>query len=344
MDIDVKDFTWPRYLDKTTILYGETGTGKSFIITDILYKLKNYVDQIIVVSPTDRQNHTYDKGLVPLPCIHYQLTESLLDEIWNRQTALGQVYAQVNKEGVIKSLFDIVAEQKEIDIIKISKNKLAQAKKEILDNSNNDPTSLANIKDMEKMHSHFIDIVMKRSIIKNRHILDSKNLSEDQKYTLKYLELNPRLVWIFDDCSAVLKKFKTHKVIQELFYQGRWAYITAIIACHTDKALDPELKKNAFNSVFTESSCAYGYYNRKSNDIDPEAKKRAIIACKNTFSPTNPFQKLIWSREDKKFYKSTAAMHDNFTFGNRHLWEYCNRIQVDNSTSNISNKYMDYFV
>ena len=106
MSLPELELNYTHFLDRSTLLYGESGTGKSFIMVDILYQLKPYVDQIIVISPTDRQNHTYDKGIVPLPCIHYTISPTLLTDIWERQSALAAVYTKANNPEVLRALFD----------------------------------------------------------------------------------------------------------------------------------------------------------------------------------------------------------------------------------------------
>jgi RecA/RadA recombinase len=240
-------------LDRTTVLYGETGSGKSTVIVDILYLLQSYVEQVIVISPTDRQNHTYDSGLVPTPCIHYTITSQLLDDIWARQNALVSVYSRANNSSTLQSLFNrIVDNRVSRAIISDINRKLEDGRKEINAAESNTKTASSKIKDMEREYGKFTNLIYKQSINENRGYLQKLNLSKDEAFSLVYLNLNPRLVLIFDDCTEQLRRFKTHPVIQMLFYQGRWSYITAIIACHTDKALDPELKKNAYINIFTE--------------------------------------------------------------------------------------------
>lgn len=339
------DFCYDKFLDRSAILYGETGTGKSFIIVDILYQLKPYADQIIVISPTDRSNHTYDKGLVPLPCIHYTITAKLLDDIWERQNAFATVYTKANKPEIIKKLFDrIQGNYIERKAIEEAYRRMKTYEHEIRAEEADENIIKSKIADMERDCKKFILLIYKHSINANRDKLLKLQLSSDERFSLKYLNFNPRLVLIFDDCTDLLKKFKAHPVIQKIFYQGRWAYVTAIFAAHTDKALDPELKKNAFISIFTEESCAHAYFERKSNDLDRDAKSRATAACKAAFVPTAKHQKLAWVRDEKKFYKFTATPHENFKFGSPIIWEYCKQIQAEAGAINTDNRFIQDFI
>lgn len=335
------DFNYKLFIDKTTILYGETKTGKSFIIVDILHYLKPHVEQIIVISPTDRQNNTYSKGIVPTPCIHYTMTGKLLDDIWERQNALSAVYKKASNPKVLKMLFDRVHNTDAKNAIERIKQQRKIHEDEI---HADDAAAKSKIADMENECNELVLLIYKHYINENRDRLSKLSLSADEAFTLKYLNLNPRMVLIFDDCTDLLKKFKSHPVMQKLFYQGRWAFITAMIACHTDKALDAELKKNAYVNIYTEDSCAHAYFVRPSSDLDRDAKTRAAAACKCTFSPILPHQKLAWIREEKKFYKLTASPRENFRFGSPVIWEYCKQIQADAGTISANNKFLQDFI
>ncbi len=336
------NFNYKYFLDRSTILYGESGTGKSFIITDILYQLQPHVDQVIVISPTDRQNHTYDKGIVPLPCIHYTVSAELLENIWERQQALTSVYTRANNQAVIKKLFNRVADSKTNGIINSIHRKLHEYKSE-LSAEIDEGAAAAKIADMEKECLRLITIIWRNTIHEKRDILRKMNLSNEEQYSLKYINLNPRMVLIFDDCTDLLVKFRKNGTLQKLFYQGRWNFISSILACHTDKAFDAELKKNAFMSIYTEDTCAHAYFTRKSNDLDKEAEHRALTASKSAFSPLAKHQKLAFVREEKKFYRFTSTPRTNFRFGCNYLWDYCNRIKADAGSVSTNNKFISDF-
>jgi hypothetical protein len=339
------DLNYDRFLDKTSILYGETGTGKSFVMVAILAELKPHVDQIIVISPTDRQNHTYDKGIVPLPCIHYTISAQLLDDIWDRQEALASVYTKANNPKVLCALFGrIKNSHKACSIISDINSKLRTYEKEVREVDYNELSIRGKIEDMEKECKRLIIHIYKHYINENRRYLEELELCADELYSLRFLNLNPRMVIIFDDCTDLLRKFKTHRVMQKIFYQGRWALITALIACHTDKALDPELKKNAAVSMFTGEAAANAYFERPSNDLDKAAKTAARAAVRTAFTPLATYQKLAWVRTEKKFYRFTAIKHEDFKFGSPILWEYCRQIEAAAGTVSSDNKFIDSFL
>ncbi len=334
------EFHYKTFLDRTSIFLGASGTGKSTVMVHTMHAIQDHIDQVIVISPTDRQNHTYDRGIVPLPCIHYTITEKLLDSIWERQEAMVSVMTQANNPAILQSVFDKIPSTDKYKIaVSEIKQTLNDYKAEMRRNGDN-----ANaVQDMEAECSKLITMMIKLSIEKNASALRQRTLTDQEKFTVKYATLNPRLLLIFDDCTDQLKRMKKHPVIQKIFYQGRWAYITCLIACHTDKALDPELKKNAFVTMFTDIPSANAYFSRGSNDLTRDDQRRAQAAVAAAFTPAERFQKLAWVREEGGFKKFVAARHDNFRFGSQHVWNYCDSIKAEPGTAAVNNRFTGSF-
>lgn len=335
------------FLDRATVLYGESGTGKSTFIIDILRELKPFADQIIVFCPTDRSHHTYSgktskDRIVPLPCIHYNITPQILENIWQRQQVLSNVYRRASDFKVLESLFRRVANDHSHVIQSIKKKcdeRLAEIEESIID-----PVTAGRKRDEIKFdRDRFIEIIYKHFINNNRRRLENMSLSKEEAYSLRFLNLNPRLVLIFDDCTELLDKLKNNMVIQKLSTQGRHEMITTLMITHTDKKIDSAFRKNVFVSIFTEDSCARAYINRASNDLDKKGKKIASDAVESTFVPSEPHQKLVWVREDRRWYRYTAKLHQNFTFGCPEVWSYCESVGADGDSIPSSNPFVEGF-
>lgn len=327
------------FLDRVSLYLGASGSGKSTVMSAVMYELRNYIDQIVCFSPTDRQNNNYSKGLVPLPCIHYQITEKILIDIWERQEVLCFAYAKVNDKTVLRSLFDKVPNNGAYkNTIESLSRKLKESCEEL--KRSNDATSGVKIQEMEASCGKLITMFIKRCIEENTKYLQGLNLSETERFAVRYISLNPRILIIFDDCTDQIKKLKSHPIIQKIFYQGRWNYITCLICAHTDKVFDPELKKNAFITIFTEPTSAAAYFTRGSNDLTKEERKRAENASKIAFANYGrDHQKLAWVREESVFKKFTAERHDSFQFGNQFIWKYCDKIKADPGKTVVNNKF-----
>ncbi len=335
--------SYERFIDKVTVLYGESGTGKSSIIVDILHSLKDHIEQIIVISPTDPQNGTYGKGLVPTPFIHYVINETLLADIWDRQEALVSIWAKANSPKIIMQLFN------RIPNIGHVKAALAEIMRKFTEyktsmQESDDPAHIVNHKialEEEKCHT-LLRAICKKAICVHSAKLLKLRLSEQEEFCLKYINLNPKLVLIFDDCTEQLKKFKANPTLQKIFYQGRHVQITCIIACHTDKALDPELKKNARVSIFTEPGSARAYFDRPSHNFDKSQKIMAHRLIGSTFTNVKPYQKIVWVRDERSLYSLTADKRPGFKFGSPIIREYAKKIEAGKKSS-LGNKFAGTF-
>lgn len=340
------EFTYEKFLDRSTILFGASGSGKSVIITDILYQLKPHIDQILVVSPMDKQNHMYD-SIVPMPLIHYTITEELLTNLWERQLALVSIYTRANNPETLRALFDRIPNNKPArSAIDAINQKFEEHKHEVEKSESNQAAAQSKIIKMEKDCQKLILMIFKDSIGRNRSYLSRLNISENEKMSLRYYDVNPRLCVVFDDCTDLLEKLKKNQILQKIFYQGRWNYMTIIIGAHSDLALPPALKKNAFITIFTEEKSANAYFERKTNDFTRKDKTEAMKACTTAFSimPEFKFQKLAWVRDENKFYRFTAQPRLKFRFGGSHIWEYAKKIQAKAGEINSDNKFLCEFI
>jgi DNA repair ATPase RecN len=181
MSLQELDFNYKLFFNKTTMVYGETGTGKSFVIADILYKLNDHIDQIIVISPTDRQNHTYDNGLVPVPFIHYNIDDQLLNNIWERQEALVTTYERVNNIDTLSGLFE------KIPNINNVKSQIAHMQEQLITCR----AELADCKDastkiteMDAEYKKLLLSVYKKYIHESASMLLTMDLTADELYAI----------------------------------------------------------------------------------------------------------------------------------------------------------------
>jgi hypothetical protein len=332
-----RSITYESFIDKTNIIFGESGTGKSTLIGDVVYQLKPQIEQVVVICPTDPMNKTYSGGMVPLPFIHYEISTQLLKTIWDRQEALVNVYNRANNAGVIDQLFARTRREYTaiIEDAQARKAKFAEEARRMA------PEKAAEeIKKLEEDYKTFAAKFKKYCI--GKHSGDFTELSDDEKFTLKYLTLNPRMLLIFDDCTDQIKKYCKDPTVQAIFYQGRWNMMTVIIAAHTDKALDNELKKNCYNTIYSDEGIARTVFQRDSTALDKQGKNEAMAAVRETFTADRPHQKLWWCRPERKYYKVTATPRTDIRFGSELVWKYCDLIRTERGV-NTGNKFMKCF-
>lgn len=307
-------------------LYGESETGKSFIIREMMSILQLTIPQIIVFSPTNNQNHTYDKqGEVPSVFIHSEVTTKVLEEMWARQEAMRDAYNKANEPAVIAKLARMTGDPGYIETAAKVSAERDRASKEmciVLDT--------------------LLHRVSKAVIAANSDMLKRANLTDVERYTVEYVAFNPRILLIFDDCTDQLAKDKSG-IMQKLFYQGRHNLITTIMACHTDTTFAPALKKQTFLAIFTGPEVASAYFDRQSTGLDKIGKAQAHSAKNAVFRPDLPYQKLVWDRPTKRYHKYTATLVTNIMFCSIEIREYAEKIKKPADEAMRNNAYAAKF-
>ena len=351
------------YIDKTIVIYGPSKTGKTVITKNIMKIVNPYIEQILVIAPSEPSNRSYE-GYVDPPFIHYKLYISdgnsnlskkdnwkerafmFLDSIWKRQEMMAAIYTRTNKLEVLESLFKHIVphikEEAQIVIDNI-KHKLIKAVDQIKKQYSNIGIRDVKVKDITTKFDDMLIQVYKKYIHIDYENIWQAELNEDERYSLQYLCFNPRLLLIFDDCAAQLKPFFSKEIFRKLFYQNRHSYITLIICCQDDTDLPANLRKNAFISFYTEPVVCLSNFERASNKYSKQAQLyvNEIIPC-----VFKGFRKLAYIREDDEnnfFYHITFDYPQIFKFGSSAMHELCKLIQNSGTTMDTSNEYYNYF-
>jgi hypothetical protein len=336
------EFDKKLFLDRSIILYGASDTGKSTVIVDILYHLRKDIDQIFVYSRNEESNSTYE-GIVPKAAIKHHFKAQDLEELWARQDALAFAYNKANHIEILESVFNKLEISGVSEIIHRAQQERSIAFRGVREQFAGNPqkTKEAEAK-LEKTYNEFFVALYKTHINRNRHRAKRADLNEDEMFAVKYMDFNPRLLLVIDDCGSDLAALKKHPLINDLFTMGRHKYITFLITIHDDKLLPSELRKNAFVSVFTTRQCATALFSRSSNHYDKALKIRAERACEAAFvegeGPAK-FQKLIYIRKGDMFFRFTAKTRGAFTFGSQAFQDYMRLIEADGLTIDKNNKY-----
>jgi ABC-type glutathione transport system ATPase component len=102
LQVDVKN-----YLDKTTLIFGGSGSGKTTMIEEIMYDARNHIPIYLVIAPIT-SSEPYKRKL-PHSCIKEDLTKKKIIQIWERQTKITEVYKVANDLNILAQLFDMCA-------------------------------------------------------------------------------------------------------------------------------------------------------------------------------------------------------------------------------------------
>lgn len=341
-------------MDKTIVIYGPSGTGKTIIIKNIMGILDGHIEQVFVVSPSEPSNCAYD-GFVKSPLIHYRMFIEdpenpkkddpkkgmlrFIDAIWKRQEMMSNIYKRANKMDTLMNLYMRLPTRVKKDAMKYI---------QLINSSRVSALDMVTSEDKKKeINSKFkkmLVMIYKKYIIQDYESLyKSKDLSDDEKYTLRYIVFNPRLLLIFDDCAAQLKAAFNTEQFRRLFYQNRHSSMTICLSCQDDTDLCANLRKNAFISFFTEPIVTVSNFTRGSNQFPNTVKQYINNVVKDLFQD---YRKLAYIREDatqQQFYYIKFSIPPTKLFGSQALHELCDEVKNDGNTMDTENPYFKVF-
>lgn len=332
--------SYKTFLHKTTILYGSSNSGKSVLIKHIMYLLKDKIPNIVVFNPTNKLNGAYNK-FVPYLCIHWDFKQETLKKIYDRQREAMEIYNMVSNMNNLHSIFNIIATDNE----RYMYNEITKVTDGILNSIEYDNLSIAKKKEktasIKKIQK---DNYMKlfNKTIKNKYTnvnLDNvSELSSEQKKIITFLDFNPNLLLIADDCASNVKDWGTSTEINELFFNGRHFYITTLIALQGEALVPPQIRENAFNSIFTTKKCAIAFFSRKTNNFDNKETRlnkqiADFIFQENEVTRSGEiipnYKKLVYSRDDSKHPLKyiIANEYEEFKFGSDYAYKLSEQIK-----------------
>jgi hypothetical protein len=320
---------------KNTMVYGATGTGKTTIIHDALHALKDKIPTIVIFSSTAKLNGAYD-GIAPGFLVHDIIDIKKLEDIIDTQEKKVKIYNNSKDLDRLHTLFTKVANSNDRMIDKQIKELSATAYADINMSQLPISTKKQERARLKNLVSDRLEQLYKKCIRKHRSLLLKMKINQDDKLVIKFLDMNPNLLIVFDDVTAdFTKSFQHEKVIEKIYTQGRWLMITTAVGIHDDTKIDTSVRKGVHNSIFTTPNCATSFFNNKANSFTREDKlkflERVNFIFNNQDNDMPKHTKLIYIRNpsdgsDDYVQSYLATEHDDFRFGATEYWEIDARI------------------
>lgn len=344
-------------LDRSTALYGPSGTGKSAMIKHIMHVLQGRVNQVIVVCPTAIANRSYE-GLIPPQCLFLRPylpdparpsrddgakgVARFMETIMRRQEAAMATWRNATRPAVVERLAARLPAPVRRKVA-AALERVGQRRDELLRRAGGRA---------EETRARSVELaqrIVARAVALHRDDLWKLRLSEEERHALVYSAANPRLLLVFDDCAADLKPLFSKDFFRRLLYQGRWLGLTVLFAFQDDTDIPANLRKNVFLSIFTEAVVARAFFERGANQFAPETRALAagqiVPAVFADGRPVN-IRKLAYLREDparRNFYHVTARIHPHERFGSSELWELADAVGGDEPNVDESNPFHAIF-
>jgi len=335
------------FLNRSIILYGASNSGKSTIIKDLLFNLKNYIPSACVICPTNKLNGSYN-GLIPKPLIHSEMSQALLDDILKRQHLNVKLFNLSNDINKLESLYSNMLYKEEDEFRKMN-TAFSLVEKKLLDNNNDSVSkSKQDLLRLREKHTENVINFYKRVIKKNCNFIDKINVGDNDKILMKNININPNFLIIIDDAAVTANVWCKYDSVKELFFNGRHHKVTFMIAFQDDKLLESGLRKNAFINIFTTEKVCNAFFNRNTNNFNKQEKDISTDAADSVFNSKKSdkeknYKKLIYIRESSEPYRYyIASLTPNFTFGSKQLQSFCGKVTKNESEFDV-NEFEDFF-
>lgn len=351
-------------VDRSIVIYGRSGSGKTVITKHLMKTLNGLIDQVLLVSPSEPTNRSYE-GFVDPPWIHYRLylpdpsnpkkddgmkgALRFLEQVWQRQDMMGAIYTRVNNIKTLSSLYahlpKAVRAEGSAHILKINEKRgrvIDRVRKQFAADPGRRDEKIKEVND--KFRKMLVLLYKKYITPSYGDLWGRPDLTEDERYSLRYLNFNPRILLIFDDCAADLKPFFNKEIFRKLFYRNRHAYITAIIVCQDDTDLPTNLRKNAFISFFTDPIVCSSNFSRPSNKFPKQTKDYVEDIVGSVFASDN--RKMAYIREDSRrqhFYHVSVPYPKPFRFGSPAIQELSDSVVSEGVTMDKENPFFERF-
>ena len=309
------------FLDRTTVIYGATASGKTFVIKDIVNGLKNHIEQGIVVCPTENQHGTYTGGSTPMfssALVHKDISGNLLGNIMVRQELMVAKYNKINNLANLSRVYSKYPSAKvdaAINELFSKMNQEVRAKKSTL---SDDAYFIYNEECVKKLDGI-------KSKLYGQHINKNKpkfsTADAEDALIVNNIMFNPRILIIMDDVTEIMKESRNNIEISKLVTTGRHFFITFIFSLHTHAVVSPHIRSNAHISIFTDKKVANGYVDGNKQHMGKEDKKlmenyifNVITGNDKDLPEEHRNRKLVFNALEGKYYAYRARILRPFQF------------------------------
>jgi hypothetical protein len=322
---------------------GTSGNGKTFLGKYLLKCVAGAHGMSLLYNPTFYDNHDYET-IFPDTCVQDDMSQVTLDtfrDLTQRQVEVVKIYDKVNS--LLKPLFKRVATDNELAIYR----KAVRAYERKLEKASSD-SEREQVRDIFNVS---ISKFYKSTIIQHLGEIRYNNLSEDEKYAIRYIALNPHSLFVFDDCytefARLLKESISKKEMDlpNFYFRGRHKKITVWLFVQGYR-LDPDVRKNAHMLIFTSKQVALGFYNLPENGGTLYERKRMEAIINYVFDEEksgNKYCKLMVDVINNKIYYILAEPVNKSDI---HLYSPSVRKYLDgikSQSTDVTTKYTSRF-
>jgi len=341
------EFAPYHYFNKSVMLQGPTGSGKSRATLYLCNMLKDIIDIPVVFCPTNNEHGDYDK-IIPDIMIRKHVTGDAITEIIQAQRDKREM---INHSKKLIKYWKMLPGHEEIDseyinekaVIdeRIAKNKASMTnsdfarekhEKYLLRYSRN--------KKSRKLINKYIKKLYKdHGLIYGTENAGS-NVAKELGIFHNYFRLTINMLLIIDDCSDQLENVAKESWVL-LMTKNRHFNITVIMGAHTLNDIKvPALRTQPFWTIFTTVGTAQYYLNNSTTGVkgiivpDPSSLAKAFNHDRDKETMT----RVVIERESSSIFKFVYPLNFTFRIGNEAIWKLNDKMIAKKESKPVSIK------
>jgi hypothetical protein len=330
------NFRKDTFFLKSTVMYGMSGTGKSFLLNEYLKSLRDEFYFMLCFSETAEVDKMFPMNkYTPFPCIYKGLDVEKLQmiiETAEKRMSIYRMCREIDRlDEAAMILFKIFEKsvsmterwKKLMKAVKRCKRKIEGAE---------DRCVVVSIED-EIVGLYRILMNEGRMFIKTNNI-DISSYPNEYIICITQVKLNPYVLIVFNDLGDEISSLnkKDRGVLESFFNKGRHMGITIIILLQNPQQISKVARQSVNNHIFTTTDVFYQYIDCISGGSALKKKAAdAVEAIINTDEKKQPkdrqYFKILMSGGDIQFVKGDK-MGEQFPVGKKRFRKVMEYVEI----------------
>lgn len=297
---DLPEIDGGMFLCKSTVVYGNTGTGKSTLMIDIMYKLRGQIKVAMVFNKNDGINGTFS-SVLPSCLVHKEFNANTLASFYESCKNYANLYNDMSAN--IDRLTDKYLPGEAQDRL----NRDLERIERLRDEHSDDERAVS-----DERVLYYKEIVKQKFLHKYG---ENMRGTEDHRF-IRYMNKMgfgpPYSMIVIDDFSEKLDEINKLEIFNVLLTECRHCYVTFIMCAHNIQYVDKKRRSMFGNSVMTDNVSA----NKFPNYCDAPTKQTAQSVrkqCSNMFG-RGDHRKLMYKLDNDRAYILHPQQHDKGSF------------------------------
>jgi hypothetical protein len=313
-----------RFLNKSTNLYGGSGSGKTVILREILCTLQHRISDFYVFAGTTgtSDDSFFSPDVVPSPMLYSVLDMEKISNIVSLQELRIKLYKSSRNPEYLLGLADACGpsclEPSFRNAVQTFVNNRAMM----------DPTRSARL-------SESIVSRLQAAILAHKA---RATFDQAQKRVISFFGQEvPTVGIIFDDLAVEISALKGHdlELLTNLYTKGRHYKITFFMVLQDITYLKTPLRSNGMINIFTCAGSASKYFMNKNTSTDRPTLDTAKKVTASIFERPAKHFVLVYLKDDPvKFYYTKARdprTMPRIRLGAQHNWELARRLEEESN-------------